>query len=122
MPCVGGRDSRPSHRPKNFSSRIFPWNACVARPVNKAELNSHPKAREAVDKEWDRLREKKVWDEDFVREWDDVRAESKRTGKEVHMGYLFAICVEKNSELDVNNPLRKYKGRVVFQGNREPRG
>ena len=34
------------------------------------------------------------------------------------MGYLFGICVEKNSELKENDPARKYKGRVVFQGNR----
>eukprot|EP00969_Alexandrium_andersonii_P134934 5969506-Alexandrium_andersonii.AAC.1 len=34
------------------------------------------------------------------------------------MGYLFCICVEKNSELESTSPLRKYKYRVVFQGNR----
>ena len=33
----------------------------------------------------------------------------------VHFGYLFGICVEKNSEL--SSDLRKFKGRVVFQGN-----
>ncbi|MFM7985142.1 MAG: hypothetical protein ACKPKO_38070, partial [Candidatus Fonsibacter sp.] len=31
------------------------------------------------------------------------------------MGHLFGICVEKNAELDPS--LRKFKGRVVFQGN-----
>ena len=35
-------------------------------------------------------------------------------GYTVHMGYLFGICVEKNAELDAS--LRKFKGRVVFQG------
>ena len=39
-------------------------------------------------------------------------------GVEVNFGYLFCICVEKNSELAPDNPKRKYKGRVVFQGNR----
>ena len=34
------------------------------------------------------------------------------------MGYLFGICVEKNSELGENDPMRKFKGRVVFQGDR----
>jgi hypothetical protein len=34
------------------------------------------------------------------------------------MGYLFGICVEKNSELPAGHPSRKFKGRVVFQGNR----
>jgi len=30
------------------------------------------------------------------------------------MGCLFGICVQKNAELDAS--LRKFKGRVVFQG------
>ena len=34
------------------------------------------------------------------------------------MGYIFGICVEKNSELEDGNPLKKYKGRFVFQGDR----
>eukprot|EP00975_Prorocentrum_lima_P039722 8346088-Prorocentrum_lima.AAC.1 len=33
------------------------------------------------------------------------------------MGRMFAILVEENSEIEPDNPLRKYKGRVVFQGN-----
>ena len=32
------------------------------------------------------------------------------------MGYIFGICVDKNSELSPE--FRKYKYRVVFQGNR----
>ena len=32
------------------------------------------------------------------------------------MGYVFGVCVEKNSELEPST--RKYKGRVVVQGNR----
>ena len=39
-------------------------------------------------------------------------------GKKVHLGYLFGICVEKNSELSDTDPARKFKGRVVFQGSR----
>ena len=52
-----------------------------------------------------------------MREWDDVRAEAKRKGKKVHVGKVFEICVEKGSELPKGNPLRKFKGRTVFQGN-----
>ena len=121
MPC----NTRPHLRHREKNTRVphaLPCSALVARPVGKHELNREPLARASVDKEWKRLRDKHVWDEDHPREWDDVRAEAKRKGIDVHMGYLFDICVEKNSELaDVNgvrNPLRKYKGRVVFQGNR----
>ena len=52
-----------------------------------------------------------------MREWDDVRAEAKRKGKKVHVGKVFEICVEKGSELPKGNPVRKFKGRIVFQGN-----
>ena len=68
-----------------------------------------------MKKEWDRLRSTYVWDEDHPREWDEVRAEAGRGGYTFHLGYLFGICVENNSELAEH--LRKYKGRVVFQGN-----
>ena len=40
-----------------------------------------------------------------------------KTGEDSHFGRVFALMVEKNSELEKDNPLRKYKGRVVFQGN-----
>ena len=102
---------------KNAPRRL-PLIACVARPVGKKEMINQPEARAAMDKEWNRLRDKQVWDEDHPREWEDVRRQATRDGQEIHMGYLFGICVEKNSELDKSNPQRKYKGRVVFQGNR----
>ena len=35
----------------------------------------------------------------------------------IHVGIMFEICVEKGSELEPNDPQRKYKGRVVFRGN-----
>ena len=35
--------------------------------------------------------------------------------REAHVGRLFALCVEEHSELPISK--RKYKGRVVFQGN-----
>ena len=61
-----------------------------------------------MDIEWERLRKKKVWNESLVREWGDVAAEARRKGEEVHFGYLFGICVEKNSELAPGNPNRKF--------------
>ena len=41
---------------------------------------------------------------------------SRQTGK-AHVGRVFEICVEKGSELPKGSPLRKFKGRTVFQGN-----
>ena len=48
---------------------------------------------------------------------DEVAGEALLEGKERHFGWLFGICVEKNHELPEGDPLRKMKGRVVFQGN-----
>ena len=50
--------------------------------------------------------------------WKDVAADARRDGKQVQFGHIFGICVEKNSELPKGHPNRKFKGRVVFQGNR----
>ena len=104
------------HRDK-YVRPLFPFPACVARPVGKAEISREPKAKEALQKEWGRLIARCVWDTrpEAVREWRDVAADARRDGSGAHMGMLFEICVEKESELAP--ALRKYKGRVVFQGN-----
>ena len=96
----------------------MPFNACVARAVNKTEMAANPKAKAAMQAEWDALRSRKLWDESIVREWDDVAAEARANGVDANLGYLFGICVEKNSEQPVDHPSRKFKGRGVFQGNR----
>ncbi|MFM7984554.1 MAG: hypothetical protein ACKPKO_35030, partial [Candidatus Fonsibacter sp.] len=90
-------------------------NLCVARPVGNNEIERTLAAKLAMQKEWGRLRCKNIWDENHPRDWDEVRSDARRGGYTVHMGYLFGICVEKNAELD--HSLRKFKGRVVFQGN-----
>ena len=61
--------------------------------MTNREIRSTLEAKAAMDKEWKRLRDKNVWDERGVREWDDVRAEAKRKGQEVHIGYIFGIFV-----------------------------
>ena len=106
-----------NHRVK-VAPRRFPFNALVARPVGKKEIESNPKAKAAMDKEWNRLKEKNVWNIEVVRDMSAVAAEAKTNKKEIQFGWLFGICVEKNSELPEKNPARKFKGRVVFQGNR----
>ena len=111
-PGIGSTGCRSSHRP--LHPRVaFPESLLVARPVKRAEIESNPDAQAALRKEWDRLRNIRVWDEGKVAEWGDIC----RAGKKAHVGRIFEICVEKNSELPKGNPLRKYKGRVVFQGN-----
>ena len=54
----------------------------------------------------------------MVREWDDVADEARLASKIANLGYLFGICVEKNSEQPEGRPSIKFKGRVFVQGNR----
>ena len=59
-----------------------------------------------------------------MRDWHEVQAELQEINRNrksedkvhVHVGRLFPILVEKNFELDQDDPLRKFKGRVVFDG------
>ena len=95
---------------------MFNPPVAVARSVSKAEMRLSQKAMEAMDAEWDRLRAIKTWMEDDVEDWHIVQAAARKAGETVHIGRLFPILVEKNSELDENDPNRKYKGRVVFDG------
>ena len=105
-------------KPSSISSEEFAeLAALVARPVGKNELKQNPKAQAALDVEWDKLMNKKAWDMESVREWSSVSDEAQRKSKKVHVGKIFEICVEKGSEPPQGDPLRKFKGRTVFQGN-----
>jgi hypothetical protein len=104
------------HRDR-ITEHDLPFSALVARPVNKAEVRVTPAAQVALQKEWDKLRAAGCWDESGVREWADVAAEARKKNTKAHVGMIFDICVEKGSELPKGAPGRKFKGRVVFQGN-----
>ena len=112
--------SRRSLRLADTATRtpqLFSQNALTARPLSKKEVIADPAALASIAEEWKRLRDRKAWDEAVVREWSDVAAEARRTGHEVHMGMLFGFVVEENPDLPSGDPRRKFKGRVVFQGN-----
>ena len=78
-------------------------NTLVARPVNKKEIRSNPKAQESLDIEWNKLVKKTAWMYDTVQEWSVVSDSAKKKGKKVHIGKVFEICVEKGSELPVGH-------------------
>lgn len=102
------------HRTK--TDHQAPFNACVARPVGKAEIAREPDAQKAIASEWQRLRANGTWNEPLVEEWQDIARRHWRAGTKAHVGRVFNICVEKHSEL-TDKAKRKYKGRTVFQGN-----
>merc|ERR1711978_280494 len=43
--------------------------------------------------------------------------EARDAGEKMHHGIIFDLNVEKNSDLPIGDPLRKWKTRVVYQGN-----
>ena len=91
--------------------------SAVARLVPKDEVKKSPKAKAALDKEWENLRTKGVWDESRVKECKSIVEEARKKGETVHLGRIFEACYEKGSELPADDPRRKFKGRTVFQGN-----
>ena len=91
--------------------------SAVARLVPKDEVRRNPKAKAALDKEWENLRTKGVWDESRVKECKSIVEEARKNGETVHLGRIFEACYEKGSELPADDPRRKFKGRTVFQGN-----
>jgi hypothetical protein len=114
------RDS-DKHRMKH-DPRALHLPACVARPVSKSEIAQNPSlvsgdCKTAHDKEWQRLVDKKVWDFKSVKQWSDVARLARQDNRTIHMGRIFGLMVEKNHELPKTDPRRKFKYRVVFQGN-----
>lgn len=105
------------HRPKDTPGLFQHMTAMVARPVSRTEMRANEKARLAAHKEWNRLRDNTVWDESVVLNWSDAWANARKEGQYIHKGRVFGICAEKGSELPTNDPRRKFKYRVVFQGN-----
>ena len=103
------------HRPKLDLPLIL--GACACRPVDRKEVKANQAAERATQQGWDRLRSRKAWSESQPREWEDVAREARLANEEVHVGIVFGFVVEKNTDLLVGDPRRKFKGRVVFQGN-----
>ena len=93
------------------------YNAMVSRPVGRKEMMEDPDAKASMRNEWLGQHKQGVYDFSIVREYDDVVAEAKREGKEVHMARVHGICVEKNYQLPKGSPGRKFKGRGVLLGN-----
>ena len=88
-------------------------------------MDSCPRAKKALDAEWEKLRFLKrphptkgvgAWDEGNVREASSVRKEAQRLGKTVHFARIVELCHEKGSELEIGDPERKMKGRSVLLG------
>ena len=102
MPATPSKD-KPTHIPKavKMQANVF---GMIAPSVGRKEMLNHPRAVEAMDMEWNRLRtagpnKKGAWREDLVENWADVRARLDRLGKAVHIGDISETCTQKHDEL-----------------------
>jgi hypothetical protein len=57
------------------------------------------------------------WGESEVQSKRKLLAQHRQKNTKCHWRRVFAFCIEKGSELDADDPNRKFKGRVFFQGN-----
>ena len=83
----------------------FVHYAMVARPVNRQESTTQPKAIAAMKSEWSTMHEK-VWNCWEVREKSEVMSDARRREAVVQFGRVHGVCVEQNSELAKDHPNR----------------
>ncbi len=83
------------HRHKD-NPLVGSFSATVARPVGRKEVESNPKAKKAIGREWNRLRDKPTWDEDDEHEKQEVAQDARDGGYDVHFGRLHGITVGRS--------------------------
>ena len=93
VPVMPIRSETFEHRAPESS--VFFYSACVARPVDRKERANNPKAKAALDKEWDKLIRQGCWDYSSVREWREISNEAISKGETAHVGRIFDICFER---------------------------
>ena len=108
-----GEQSDTTHQMR----RALEENAFICRSLDKKEALATPAAVAAMDVELGNLRKAGVWDESRVASWTDVANKARQSGKTVHVGRVFGIYVEKNVQFKPGDAARRFKGRIVFQGN-----
>ena len=64
-----------------------------------------PKAKEALDKEWDRLQKKRVWIMETVEDKKVVEERCQKQGVECEFCAIMVLCHNKNSEFEFELPL-----------------
>jgi hypothetical protein len=95
-----GKNQHEAHREKlngetNGISINKMVNTAFAEPVGRKEMMENDDARNFMHKEWLGQHAEGVYEFSVVREYDDVVAEAKKTGKEVHMARIHGICGEE---------------------------
>ena len=90
------REHQSKISPKGHASEEY--YALVHTPIPLKKAMQIPKAKQALDDEWDKLG-KKAWDVSKVQPMAKVKEDAKRRGKEVHFATLQALCHENIQNL-----------------------
>ena len=92
LPLTGSRVTAQQNEYSGWTT----FNGAVASPVKRAEFESNPMAKKAMDAEVLKLQTRGVWLIDKVEEWSQVRARTQQDpDKQVHVGNVFGISVER---------------------------
>ena len=101
-------------------------NAMVARSMTRSEVMANPKAIEAVNAEWTKLRNNTyidpndgvekmgAWDESVVEEFKDVKARYNKKNLDFHVARMFDLCVEKGARASHWTPDRTWTRTSCF--------
>ena len=108
--------AQSTHREKDSYIHPLVIQAFVFHQLSKQETATIPGAKAAMEKEWKKLEDKRCWLVETVEERHIVAKRARAEGKTVHFGRVFGFCAIKHVELSAEK--QKYKGRVVFEGNR----
>ena len=111
--AVADETIKSEHRAKDDPTLSGIWNAPVTRIIaTSSEEFRSAGCQAALHKELSTLRERRVWDEETVCEWQDAARQGTAC-----VGRVFAIMGEKHAEVLRDPGSRTYKARCVFAGN-----
>ena len=79
-------------------------NTLVARPVNRKDVRSNPKAQEALDVEWNKLVKKTAWLYDAVSDWKSFLKRPKSQARSFTLVRCLKYVLRKaaNSQMDIS--------------------
>ena len=110
-------DSLPNHHEDHIAGKgdnsLQHYNL-VHKFIPMPQAMKIPAAKEAVDKEWEKLEKISAWNLTKVKSKKQVIDEARTKGAKVDFSSLMDICHLKNAECEAKHP--KYKGRVVLRG------
>jgi len=86
--------------------------------LSRSQWLNDEKRIEAVQKEAEGLRSNETWDDDTVDTIQGWKAWADNANVKVHIADLLILCGIKHYELELEPSKWKYKGRIVYRGDR----